>query len=93
MPKTMSEPSNYHVEVYPAQPFFGNGSAALDKTACERIAAAIKRHVDDVGIAHVRFDQHPICSHCGARWSEDSPDYNGGCCDADEAARPEGETS
>lgn len=53
---------------------------------CEEIAAEIKRHVDNVRSVWVEFDSSPICSHCGAHWTEDSNDYNGGCCDADQEA-------
>jgi hypothetical protein len=58
---------------------------------CHAIAANVRRHVDNVGSASVMFDTVATCSHCGAAWTEDSDQYNGGCCDADEAANPEQE--
>lgn len=50
------------------------------------VMADVKRHVDNVGRVYVEFDQEHVCEHCGASWTEASPDYNGGCCDADESA-------
>lgn len=52
---------------------------------CEEIVRSIKRHVDDIEAAHILFDQPPVCSYCGARWTEESTKYNGGCCAQDEA--------
>ena len=53
---------------------------------CEEIAQQIKRHVDEVSYCDVEFDQQDECSHCGARWTESSAEYNGGCCQEDQAA-------
>jgi hypothetical protein len=30
-----------------------------------------------------------VCEHCGSGWTEDSHEYNGGCCDEDEKNNPE----
>lgn len=50
------------------------------------LVAEIKRHVD-----HVE-DAYPVysfsCEHCGAKWTEVSQEYNGGCCEKDEANNP-----
>ena len=59
--------------------------------ACEGVAAQIRRHVDGLGSVRVMWDTAGTCEHCGAQWTEDSPDYNGGCCDADEDNNPEPE--
>jgi hypothetical protein len=92
MPREMGEPENWRVEVYPQSAIWiGSGNRPQDQVTCERIAAEIKRHVDDVAEARVMSDQSAICSHCGAKWTEESPDYNGGCCDADQSGAPEGE--
>ena len=61
--------------------------------ACDEIAQQIRRHVDGVGGVAVEYDTLRECEHCGDRWTEDSADYNGGCCQADqwaEDARAEG---
>jgi hypothetical protein len=47
--------------------------------------AEIRRHVDEVGSVYVESDANPVCSHCGASWTEGSDPYNGGCCDKDVA--------
>ncbi len=52
----------------------------------EEIMADIKRHVDNVGSAHIEFDQEHVCEHCGSVWTEKDSNYNGGCCDKDEQA-------
>lgn len=54
---------------------------------CEDIVTQVKRHVDDIGHAYVECDTDDVCEHCGARWTEKSPHYNGGCCEADESAQ------
>lgn len=59
-----------------------------EQERCNEIANAIKRHVDNVYSAEVKFDKGYVCGHCGKDWTEDSTEYNGGCCDADEANNP-----
>lgn len=56
------------------------------KEQCEEIAAEVKRHVDNVGWVGVVSDEVAVCEHCGWQWTEDSADYNGGCCEKDQAA-------
>jgi hypothetical protein len=58
------------------------------KSTCEDIAKAVKRHVDDVETAEVVPTIEHTCSHCGRPWTEDSREYNGGCCDEDEEHNP-----
>lgn len=60
---------------------------------CDEIAASIKRHTNDVSHVEVIFDQQHVCSHCGADWTEASDSYNGGCCEADEAAHEQSEAA
>jgi hypothetical protein len=54
---------------------------------CDEIAADVKRHVDNVGHVYVDFDTEGECEHCGSRWTEDSDQYNGGCCEKDQVAQ------
>lgn len=37
----------------------------------------------------VRVEREYVCDGCGHAWTEKSPDYNGGCCERDEARNPE----
>lgn len=63
-------------------------------SACEEIAEQIRRHVDglpsrrDRGVS-VEWDSQTVCEHCGAKWTEESATYNGGCCSKDEENNPE----
>ena len=54
---------------------------------CDAIRANVQRHVDGIGSVRVIADKVATCTHCGARWTEESPDYNGGCCDKDQEAQ------
>lgn len=54
--------------------------------ACEYIALQVKRHIDNVYDVSVEFDTEHVCEYCGAEWSEADKDYNGGCCNEDQAA-------
>lgn len=69
----------------------GNKAAAerMYRERCEEIASAIKRHVDDVRFVEIECDEVFVCEHCGYDWTERSDAYNGGCCEADEAAEEE----
>ena len=51
---------------------------------------SIIRHVDGCSRNNVDIiTEHKfVCSFCGARWTEDDVDYNGGCCDKDEKNAP-----
>lgn len=53
---------------------------------CADIAEQARRHCDDVGAVEIECDVEHVCEHCGGDWTEQSSDYNGGCCDADEEA-------
>lgn len=57
------------------------------KQRCEEIMEEVKRHVDNVGSVDIECDVIEECSHCGAKWTEDSNEYNGGCCEADQDAQ------
>lgn len=39
----------------------------------------IRRHVDDIRFAEIKFDQKEVCSHCGNTWTEDEGNCNE-CC-------------
>lgn len=53
---------------------------------CKEIEQQIARHVDNTGSRYIEieYDENPVCEHCGADWSEESNEYNGGCCAKDE---------
>jgi hypothetical protein len=56
----------------------------------EHIVSQIVRHVDGVTLREVdivsEYDYY--CSYCDAKWTEDSPTYNGGCCAKDQEHDP-----
>jgi hypothetical protein len=56
----------------------------VGRVLCERVAAAIKRHVDDVASVKI-VAADPVCPYCGKPWTEEDPNYNGGCCATDVA--------
>lgn len=56
------------------------------RQACNEIADQVERHVDGVGYVSVESDTVDECAHCGSRWTEDSSEYNGGCCEKDQQA-------
>ncbi len=80
---------NYRVEVTPETPWFIGDKTPRQiherwRDACEEIAAQIRRHVDvDKRAVSVLWDQTPVCSFCGAEWTEGDSPHNGGCCDED----------
>ena len=55
---------------------------------CNEIVRSVGRHVDDIEGAYVQVDREYACSYCDNSWTEDSTDYNGGCCDEDEGHNP-----
>ena len=57
------------------------------KARCNDIVADVKRHIDDVGSVWIESDYVNTCEYCGARWTEDASDYNGGCCEKDQEAQ------
>ena len=83
---------NHRVTVYPESPWIAtNEETRLRhlRELCADIAKEVRRHIDHVGVVLVEFDTVKTCEHCGSAWTEDSAEYNGGCCDKDEAAKPE----
>jgi len=58
---------------------------------CRDIKDAIKRHCDDVGSVSIEYDTEYMCEYCGAAWTEDSNECNGGCCSKDAEGLPEDE--
>lgn len=78
---------NLRVEIYPNEPWIFNKSRKLEdalEQACNSIVQQVKRHIDDVHSVSFVYDTRYACEHCGADWTEESKDYNGGCCDEDE---------
>lgn len=101
MTKTTKE-TNFRVEVYPRGPGdYGSFSiggtsrtAKEERAVCEDIAAQIRRHVDDLPTrgnrgVEVIYDEEDVCSYCGSGWTEDSDEFNGGCCAKDMEHEPE----
>lgn len=92
MSRKLGPKDNFRVVIDPVRamrPFGLTTQATWEsrmQDACEDIVADIRRHVDDVGYVQIVCDQEQVCEHCGYRWSEESKDYNGGCCEKDEAA-------
>lgn len=73
------------------RPISWHDRASLHKQTmdCEYILKDIKRHVDDLGHCEIEKKYERQCEFCGSRWSETVSDYNGGCCEKDEANKPE----
>ena len=84
MSKIAGPQTSFRVTVYPRDSSWCPLDEGQMRDRCERIAAEVKRHVDDVHSAHVEFDQQEVCEHCGYPWTEVSADYNGGCCEKDQ---------
>lgn len=63
------------------------------KERCLDIAADVKRHVNNVGRVDIEFDSMPVCEHCGSEWTEEGYEYNGGCCEKDQATQDEREAA
>jgi hypothetical protein len=96
MPKTVAL-SNYRVEIEPRSlGDFGYMSFSDRlitpnekerqkeyKERCEEIVEQIKRHVDNVGGVYILCDTNNVCEFCGFEWTEEDPNYNGGCCTKD----------
>lgn len=88
---------------FSGRPAGGGFFTGNPKTGPE-IEAALRRHVEDFEMLvrrHVKphaigdylisqtIERDFSCSACGAKWTETSEAYNGGCCAADEANNPE----
>ena len=77
-----------YVRVDPEEPWLRTQETVevklKDRTRqCNQIVADIGRHVDDVESAYIQIDREYECSYCGAVWTEDDENFNGGCCDED----------
>jgi hypothetical protein len=58
------------------------------------IVDQVRRHVDcDARDVSIETETDDACSYCGARWTEASSTYNGGCCAEDEASNPSAEVA
>ncbi len=86
--------NNYRVEADVPKPWGGyKDDHKYMMREAEELREQIKRHCDQEG-ATIVFDDAHECEYCGAHWSEDSDEFNGGCCDKDcEAAEPKIEGS
>ena len=86
------ELENFRVVVRPKDPGdFGmlriggcTRTTEQERDECLRIIAEIKRHVNDIDSAVIEYDTKLTCEHCAYQWTEDSKDYNGGCCQHDQ---------
>lgn len=70
---------------------YGNVSVDEARNEAHKIVQSAKRHLShehDLGGIGIETDSDAICEHCDSRWTEDSPTYNGGCCDGDENNTP-----
>jgi len=91
MPRKLDHCEDWHVEVYPKDYTYGFPILHDDKDyedACKKIVEQVRRHVDDTISVQIECKRKHVCGFCGSNWTEDSPDYNGGCCDEDEANNP-----
>ena len=86
----VADRDNYRVIVWPRTHTYGIPHGDPAET-CKDILNQIKRHIDEVETVEITSDKADSCSHCGACWTEDGDDYNGGCCDEDEKGNPEPE--
>lgn len=88
---------NFRVEITPKCPrFLREYECTVQEwlDACKEIRDQVLRHIDGLGTVTVTSDYKPVCSHCGAVWTEGEPsEHNGGCCSVDEVVfyRVEGE--
>ena len=78
---------DYRVVVTPEHSY-SNDQLLAHYESCARIAEDIKRHVDGFSTIEIEVEKEEVCSSCGARWTETSSIYNGGCCDKDEENDP-----
>ncbi len=69
----------WRVVVYIREPLAWEGDAMARAKLVEK---QINRHIDHV--ENTSLDVDSICEYCLSKWSEESPVYNGGCCDKDE---------
>lgn len=84
---------NFRVSVYPDSPWIARDEATRlrhERELCDEIKKEVRRHINNIGVVSVDFDTVKTCEHCGSAWTEESNAYNGGCCDKDEAANPNG---
>lgn len=90
MARKLGPRESFRVVIEPAScTWIRTSNCSDDEITCDQIADQVKRHVDSVGSVTVEFDQGHVCEHCGSQWTEDSADYNGGCCGKDAEADPE----
>jgi len=75
-----------YVRLQVRHPYMSDKQKAIAQKVrdAEHVVEQIKRHVDDVFDVEVVREYKGTCSHCGSRWTEDDPNYNGGCCHEDQ---------
>lgn len=88
MAKKLRGYDNYRVEVIGEKSFLRERTHQEEMRLLEDIKTNIKRHVDAVDNIFVLCNQVNECEFCNADWTEEG-DYNGGCCEADEAMNDE----
>lgn len=59
------------------------------RDALDSINTVFKRDLGRTFDVDHKLAVEAVCEHCRWRWTEDSADYNGGCCGKDEANSPE----
>lgn len=97
MPKVLSD-SQVKVVIDLQAPRWVQGDPAEKREAwlkrnADEVEMLIKRHVrphmDCEAYIGTEVSRDFCCSHCGHAWTEESPAYNGGCCEEDEKNNPE----
>lgn len=56
---------------------------------CNEIVENIERCITNTGSVYIESDKIDVCEFCKSYWTEDSDEYNGGCCDNDNLVRDE----
>ena len=81
------------VTLGPAYSFLTPWDRARSRREADEFWSLVKRHVlphfDGSAEVYTHLIEDATCEHCNYRWTEESPDYNGGCCGKDEANSPE----
>jgi len=99
MKKTIQ--SNYRVVIKPKrlgdlgfahvpENWFGNEEQRNKEyyNLCNEISEELNREIGRNVHSFVESDKIDVCVFCGSPWTEESNEYNGGCCDQDEAENP-----
>jgi len=67
----------------PASKVWGYSTFEKQVQLCRQIEADVQRHVDNVANTKIAWTTVHECEYCGAPWTEENDQCNGGCCDDD----------